>query len=446
MALPIESLSIDEVASPKLGELVPARVHAVVNIDLIKLKGDIRVEWESFREHDIVFLICIDIPNSAVNIVNTSSENDSTKIQKDAVVNNISIDFAKTYGIKYIRGGEVFEYRDEDDVVLNDYSRPDERANGRSGSKRKLRIKLDPAQYYLDLKNGKDCYESLNLIIRRDPKENNFKAILETIRDIMNDESKGQSIPSWLQDVFLGYGSPNAATYRSLPTSLTNSSSDFDEIYDYCDTFLDALHIVESFPDTEKFLFGNLKLINGLCEEDSIQSAESNDIYENFKYDHVENLPAPPYKVYIKRESNNKDIIKVLHYDRPNRGPYPDDKPLFNNVRFTSHQIEAIRSGMNPGLTVIVGPPGTGKTDTAVQIISNLYHNFPTQKIVIVTHSNAALNDLFEKIMERDIDPRHLLRLGSGERELRELLAVSGAKGSGRGKGEEFTKHGRVNW
>ena len=36
----------------------------------------------------------------------------------------------------------------------------------------------------------------------------------------------------------------------------------------------------------------------------------------------------------------------------------------------------------------VVGPPGTGKTDVAVQIISNLYHNFPDQRTLIVTHSN----------------------------------------------------------
>ena len=41
-----------------------------------------------------------------------------------------------------------------------------------------------------------------------------------------------------------------------------------------------------------------------------------------------------------------------------------------------------------PGLTMVVGPPGTGKTDVAVQIISNLYHNFPDQRTLIVTHSN----------------------------------------------------------
>ena len=115
-------------------------------------------------------------------------------------------------------------------------------------------------------------------------------------------------------------------------------------------------------------------------------------------------------------------------------------------MRFTPVQVEAIRSGLNPGLSMLVGPPGTGKTDTAVQIIANIYHNFPTQKILLVTHSNAALNDLFEKIMERDVDPRHLLRLGSGERDLRETLALAGAGGGGRGQGEEFSKQGRVNW
>lgn len=89
-----------------------------------------------------------------------------------------------------------------------------------------------------------------------------------------------------------------------------------------------------------------------------------------------------------------------------------------NMIHFTPTQIEAIYSGMQPGLTVVVGPPGTGKTDVAVQIISNLYHNWRNERTMIVTHSNQALNQLFEKIMALDIDERHLLRLGHGEEEL----------------------------
>ncbi len=61
--------------------------------------------------------------------------------------------------------------------------------------------------------------------------------------------------------------------------------------------------------------------------------------------------------------------------------------------------MEAIKAGTNPGLTMVVGPPGTGKTDIAVQIIANLYHNFTDQHTLLVTHSNQALNQLFEKIM-----------------------------------------------
>jgi intron-binding protein aquarius len=56
--------------------------------------------------------------------------------------------------------------------------------------------------------------------------------------------------------------------------------------------------------------------------------------------------------------------------------PHP---PPRNAIPFTPTQVEAIKSGMQPGLTLVVGPPGTGKTDVAVQIISNLYHNFPEQ-------------------------------------------------------------------
>jgi len=45
-------------------------------------------------------------------------------------------------------------------------------------------------------------------------------------------------------------------------------------------------------------------------------------------------------------------------------------------------------SGVQQGLTMVVGPPGTGKTDTAVQIMHVLYHNQPEQRTLLITHSN----------------------------------------------------------
>lgn len=76
------------------------------------------------------------------------------------------------------------------------------------------------------------------------------------------------------------------------------------------------------------------------------------------------------------------------------------------HIQALNTQVEAIKSGVQPGLTMVVGPPGTGKTDTAVQIMHVLYHNCPGQRTLLITHSNQALNDLFEKILERDVPAR----------------------------------------
>lgn len=130
-------------------------------------------------------------------------------------------------------------------------------------------------------------------------------------------------------------------------------------------------------------------------------------------------------------EEPKKEILVEPHVI-PKRGPYLFNEPKKNNILFTPTQVEAIKSGMQPGLTLVVGPPGTGKTDVAVQIISNLYHNFPNQRTLIVTHSNQALNQLFEKIVALDIDERHLLRLGHGE----EALETD----------KDFSRYGRVNF
>lgn len=50
------------------------------------------------------------------------------------------------------------------------------------GNKRTLRLRLDPAQYHADMKAADMVHETVNLLVRRNAKENNFKGILETIR------------------------------------------------------------------------------------------------------------------------------------------------------------------------------------------------------------------------------------------------------------------------
>jgi intron-binding protein aquarius len=83
------------------------------------------------------------------------------------------------------------------------------------GHKRKLRVNLDSTQYYQDIQSGLDLYEKFNLLVRRDPKENNFKAVLHTIRSLLEDHRRQTlALPTWLRGVVLGNADPNSALFR----------------------------------------------------------------------------------------------------------------------------------------------------------------------------------------------------------------------------------------
>ncbi|KAK4193968.1 P-loop containing nucleoside triphosphate hydrolase protein [Podospora australis] len=392
MALTISKPTIVEVVPPLVGDDKPSAVRAEVTIDLRRFSPNIRREWESLRPDDVLFLLAVDATKSkqASNVTGPLTE-------------------AEKLGLVAVRSAEIIQ-------ILDDKGRPirDTQAyfDGHSrGDTRKLRLRLDAKAFKEDAEGKGDVYEGINLLVRRSGRENNFKPVLESIRDLT---LSNVPLAPWLHEVFLGYGDPAGATYRQLPNYLTNVN--------FRDTFLDWQHLIESLPG---------KIVE-----------PSDDVTGSFGPPYVlETVDKPaeeaPSKQSKKRRRDGEpaliaeiETLKVSTYKPPNNGPYPVDAPKLNHVRFTPTQIEAIISGTQPGLTLIVGPPGTGKTDVATQIINNIYHNFPEQKTLLIAHSNQALNQLFAKIVALDIDERHLLRLGHGEEDLE-------TEGS-------FSKHGRV--
>lgn len=74
---------------------------------------------------------------------------------------------------------------------------------------------MDPVQYQDDLEcnyqksylagvNAEgEIYGNFKIIIRRKPKENNFKAVLHSIENIID---KKPELPVFLSDILLGYG------------------------------------------------------------------------------------------------------------------------------------------------------------------------------------------------------------------------------------------------
>jgi len=407
-------LRLIRVDPPRLGERVPSQVIAEIVLDLHSCATSLAKEWDEIGEHDNLFLVSVDATQMTgdaaplTGIMGKDGEERRVPDEEDCT-------FPQRYGVNAVRGCMVLEVKDESGVVLSDPAltyaeggRPEPK-----GKLRFLRVALDPAQYAADATGrgsplGVDMYETFNLVVRRHGRENNFKAVLETLRGLMQGgaNSMYRSIPSWLMPVILGYGgdptmasftSPKMIAFASQTTGVTSP----DAPLDYGDTFLDGNHLKDSFEGCELIVDGK-----------AITNVDAKLVDERKKY----------------RVKVVDDKVEATSY------PFPSSY-AGNDIRFTPVQVNAIRSGLSPGLTTIIGPPGTGKTDVAVQIIANLYHSFPTQRTVIVTHSNTALNDIFDKVMARgDVDERYMLRLGSGEKNLTTESSSD----------HDFTKTGRV--
>ncbi|KAH9877238.1 hypothetical protein IAQ61_002601 [Plenodomus lingam] len=399
MALQIMRPAVVDVAPSKVGEDHPAYVRAEIMLDVSRLQFPVRREWEQLRPDDVVFLLAVE-GNEDVPMRNGSHHEPNAGEQ---------------LGLHSLRCARVIQIQDENGRPLRDQTRNND-GFGPRVRQRRLIVNIDAKQYKTDMvrtaEGRPNIYEHINLVVRRKGRENNFLPILESIRRLTLSDIPA---PSWLQEVFLGYGDPASATYKRLPNRLNS--------IDFRDTFLNWEHLIESLPGK------------------SIEPLD--DAQAPFGPPYVLHYPAAaepeiaPAKPSKKRRRDQVEVAQPLHevlqvstYKPPNMGPYPADAPKVNAVRFTPAQVEAITSGTQPGLTVVLGPPGTGKTDVATQIISNIYHNFPDQRTLLVAHSNQALNQLFQKIVALDIDERHLLRLGHGEEDLETDAS--------------YSKHGRV--
>lgn len=233
MAVPIKEFRIADVKQPKIGEVKPSVVTAEVTFSISSYKAQIRSEWNSLKEHDVLFLLSI----------RRSFEPLSDEEAEKASV-------PQKLGLQYVRGCEIIEIRDEEGILMNDFTGRIKRDEWKppKGDLRTVTVALDTAQYHMDVSNiaekgADDVYSTFNILMRRKPKENNFKAILESIRDLMNETC---IVPDWLHDIFLGYGDPAAAQWINMTNLL--------EKVDFKDTFLDAAHVKESFPNYQVFI------------------------------------------------------------------------------------------------------------------------------------------------------------------------------------------------
>ncbi|RMZ90180.1 hypothetical protein DV736_g2592, partial [Chaetothyriales sp. CBS 134916] len=383
MAMPIDHPAIIDVAPPRVGTSHAAYVRSEVSLDVSRLTDSMRQEWDNLRPKDVVYLLHVTAP-----------------AQPNGRLGHAGAAGADI-GLLKLRTAEVVQVLDDNGRALRDVASTN--GYGARPRRRRLMLDLDPVTFQKDkaalAKTNNDVYATLNVIARRPGRENNFKPVLETIQKLVGSKA---ALPSWLDEVFLGYGDAQSASFPHLDNKIAE--------LDFLDTFLDWHHLNESFPGRS-------------IEVGSGQASFFPPPYlvAPFIQPSLDERSNAKKRRRAQMEAEDQSVhgpIRVRSYKAKNTGPYPIDKPKTNTIRFTPKQVEAIVSGTQPGLSLVVGPPGTGKTDVATQIINLLYHNFPEERILLVAHSNQALNQLFQKLIALDIDPRHLLRLGHGEEEL----------------------------
>ena len=408
--------SVLEVAPPKVGFDEPAYVRAEITLNTSQLTDQVRKEWDALYPGDVVYLLEVRPSDEAPAISNGHTISDS----------------ARRSGLALLRTAEVVQVLDENCRPIRDKASGQINGYPRNAGHRKLIVNIDALAYKFDeerkSKGRPDVYETINVVMRRKGRENNFKRILESIKDLTLSDVP---VPSWFQEVFLGYGNPSGASYTHLESRLKK--------LDFRDTFIDWQHVIESLPNKVGNMSPSAEIgihLNAkqVIDQDEIQPGSSGPPFVLETDSAAQSTVIKSSKKRRRDEKEHKEpampSVKVSTYKQPSNGPYPADAPKVNRIRFTPAQVEAIISGTQPGLTVIVGPPGTGKTDVATQIINNIYHDFTTQRTLMIAHSNQALNQLFQKITKLDIDDRHLLRLGHGEEDLETDV--------------NYGKHGRV--
>lgn len=378
MAAPLKSVTVTDLGHQQVDSPALSHVNVQVEVDVSRLSGHIQREWGSLQQHDIVFLVKLQPPTGqAADQAPSSGQSDDQKV---------------LFSNCCVRGLVV--------------GKPDEETGDNVDGKQRtftgghivrLSGSVDSLQCYYDSKgkvsNLEEVFSGFNIAIRRRSEVNNFFPVLSSLRELVISES--QVLPKWLEPIFLG-----RSTLSSSDSEDGNTSTESSECLDFADTFVSKQHIAASFPSLKVHFITADQTHEGEVHTEKVGYR----ITLKRSEDECRGLDVEPYALQVK--GHTASVFKV------------SNSAIFNEISFNMKQIDAIRSGMRPGLTLIAGPPGTGKTSCIVQVASNLYKSHPHERILIITRTNHALNDLVERILLRGVDPVRVLRLGQGESEI----------------------------
>ena len=123
-------------------------------------------------------------------------------------------------------------------------------------------------------------------------------------------------------------------------------------------------------------------------------------------------------KKVLNELESNKSLIKLfeqLHDDKPTTPDHASIKNVsisFRNQRLNESQQQAVKAILqNEQITIVHGPPGTGKTTTLIEAIIQLIRN--GEKVLVSAPSNTAVDNIAKGLVQQNVK---LLRVGNANK------------------------------
>lgn len=101
------------------------------------------------------------------------------------------------------------------------------------------------------------------------------------------------------------------------------------------------------------------------------------------------------------KEIRGNSVLRDYLEQRPVQIKENIDRTIIYPFGFNLSQKEAVENAMKGKVSLIEGPPGTGKTQTILNILANAVMNDET--IAVVSNNNTATENVFEKLQKYDL-------------------------------------------
>ena len=100
----------------------------------------------------------------------------------------------------------------------------------------------------------------------------------------------------------------------------------------------------------------------------------------------------------IPSPSNDTVLMDYLHGECK---PVIDVEQVVLPFDFNQSQVEAINTALNNNISIIEGPPGTGKTQTILNLIANIIYR--GKNCAVISNNNTAIKNVYEKLTEEKL-------------------------------------------